>query len=202
MGVKPFRQVGIEDMRAFLNNNSILDSLILEADPKKYNELVDSKQFDTLHYKNTKWYTLNHIQPMQAICFNNKDEKPLFSYFNCVAETRRINQFTWNKFDELETFPPKEYTSYKWTDTLFKFQEIINTFHNLETNKEAEIKKSDKDFTVLIFYTFCTERQSKNLIRETTDYLERFIPDRYDLYFINFDNALYEMSGKKDRKSN
>lgn len=190
MGVRPLKEVTKEESAQYLLQNGILENRILEANPCKYNKLIFSKKYDTTHYQNTNWYIQNHTQPMQTICYINETKTPVFAFFNCIAETKNINQFTWNKYGELESFPPKDYVSTKWVDTLFTFDEIANTIHIFGTEHIAELNSDDKKYTVLVFYSLFTRKQTNNLIKETKAYLEKYMTSDYGVYYINFDNFL------------
>lgn len=194
MGVKPFKSVTEVEAITYLKTHNVFDTVILQANARKYIKLINDKKNDTIIYKNPNWWIQNHIQPIQTICFDNRKNKCLFSYFNCIAETRNLTQFTWNKFNELETFPPREYTSTKWTDSLFTFDDITNTIHHFGTEHAANINTKNYDYTVFIFYSLSVRKQADNLIRETNIYLNKFVPNRYILYYINFDEVLYQMS--------
>jgi hypothetical protein len=199
VGIKPVKQLSSLEIETFFYKENIQQQQIIEANPSKYEKLILDKENDTLYYKNTRWYIQNHIQPIQTICFDNESKKPVFAFFNCIAESKHLTKFTWNKNGELNTFPPKEYDSYKWTDTLFHFHEILETIHVINTDTVANLK-NNKDFTILVFFSLFFEKQSINLIKETREYIEKFIPGRYEVFFINFDNATYYMNSLEKSK--
>jgi hypothetical protein len=192
MGVKPFRQVEAKELKYYLEKeHQLINIALLELDPSGYSKLIAQKQADTSVYHYAGWYVQNHIQPLQTICYDTTSKRSLFAFFNCIAETRHINQLTWNKYHELDTFPPKEYGSDKWNDSLFSLNEISQNIRNAEDKSPIEINAHKKEFTVLVFYSLAFEKQANNLIRETQHYLNRFIPGRYAVYYVNCDNFLF-----------
>lgn len=192
-GVKPFKPVVEQQLISYLSKQGIKQEHIYEVDSVRFNELLTKKKDDTLVYTKPNWWIQNHIQPIQTVCFDNATKKPLYAYFNCIAESKGLTQFTWNKFQELESFPPKEYTSYRWIDTLFTLDELTNTFVDFKGNSIV-LNNNEKKYTVFIYYSLFVEKQANNLIRETLTHLNTFIPNDYNVYFINFDNALYQLS--------
>lgn len=192
-GVKPFKPTSEHQLIAYLNKHGIKSTQILQVDSVSFRHLLNKKKNDTLIYAKPHWWILNHIQPIQTVCFDNNTQKPLYAYFNCIAESKGLTQFTWNKFKELESFPPKEYTSYRWIDTLFSMQELTTTFIDFKGNPFV-LNTNPKNYSVFIYYSLFVEKQANNLIRETLLHLNKYVPDKYDVYFINFDNALYRLS--------
>jgi hypothetical protein len=192
MGVKEFREVETIDIKNYLENKQKLFNVpLLELDPIGYSKLIAKKLADTAAYQFAGWYVQNHIQPLQTICYEKNSKTSLFSFFNCIAETKNINQLTWNKYHELDTFPPKEYISYKWNDSLFSLNEIVRNIRNLDDQSTFSITVTNKEYIVLIFYSLAFEMQANNLIRETQLYLKKFMPNNYDIYYINCDNFLF-----------
>jgi hypothetical protein len=149
-GVTKARTVDREYLAKYLTQHSISTNQILEVDSVRYKNLIEQKQQDTLVYKEPYWWVLNHIQPAQVIYFDRVTNKPVASYFNCIAEGRWFFNFTWNKNNELEFFPPKTYSDYKWIDTLFSVNEIIQTVNDL-SGKEFVYKDDGKRYLALIF---------------------------------------------------
>lgn len=194
MGVRPFKSVNKQELSYYLKKQQISDSIILEVNASKYLQLLKDKRYDTIYYKNPGWWIQNHVQPIQTMCFDNHTQSSLFAFFNCIAETKNINQFTWNKSNELETFPPKEYTSPKWIDSLFTLKDIAHTIHYFGTDSMANIDMHKQDYTVIVIYSLSVKMQANNLINETKIYLDKFIPNRYSLYFVNCDEFLLKMS--------
>ncbi len=192
-GIKTNKLVNERMLSSFLIKNAISDSLILELDSNKYAALIDLKTKDTLNYKHAKWWTQNHIQPIQVIYFDLYANKSIAAFFNCVAETRGISTMTWNKENELDFFPPRTYD--KWSDSLFTSKEILNTVIDLKAKKEFTLK-NNKKYLVLLFYTLFIEKQSLNMIREVNYNLSKYGKDDYQLYYINMDNYFYSLLKK------
>lgn len=113
------------------------------------------------------------------------------SYFNCIAESRGITNFTYNKYNELEFFPPLTYTDSRWIDTLFTTQEILATINEVN-GKPFNYQDDGKRYLALVFYTLMIEKQSTNLIRETNKHISQCIKDSCQVFFINMDNYMYK----------
>jgi hypothetical protein len=175
-------------MSNFLTKNLITDSLILQLDSVKYKKLINTKNIDTLNYKFASWWTQNHIQPIQVIYFDVDSNKSVAAFFNCISEVKGISKMTWNKDKELEQFPPTAYR--KWCDSLFSYNEILNTIVNLKTGKNFEIVPRKK-YLILVFYSLFIEKQTLNLIREVNYNLSKQKSNNYEIYYVNMDNYFY-----------
>lgn len=193
MGVEPFRTVSDNEAKHFLMKQGVHDTLCYEACADAYIGLLKRKRYDTLIYQYPDWWLQNHVQPIQTMCFDNRTKKPVFAFFNCIAETRGLARFTWNKNHELDVFPPQEYTSYKWIDTLITFEELTLTLQTF-AHEPLVLNTAEKPYTVLVFYALCVEKQAVNLIRETQTYLDTYLPNQCKVYYVNFDNTLYALS--------
>lgn len=187
-GIKKCKAVSIQNLSNFLTKNLITDSLILQVDSVKYKKLINTKNIDTLNYKFASWWTQNHIQPIQVIYFDVDSNKSVAAFFNCIAETNGISKMTWNKDKELEQFPPIAYR--KWCDSLFSYNEILNTIVNLKTGKNFE-SVPRKKYLILVFYSLFIEKQTLNLIREVKYNLSMQKSNNYEIYYVNMDNYFY-----------
>ena len=195
-GIKKCKAVTIQNLSSFLTKNLITDSLILQVDSIKYQKLINTKNIDTLNYNYASWWTQNHIQPIQVIYFDIDSNKSVAAFFNCIAETKGISTMTWNKDKELEQFPPIAYR--KWCDSLFTYNEIINTIVDLKTGKSIEYVPRKK-YLILVLYSLFIEKQTLNLIREINYNLSKQKTNNYELYYINMDNYFYSQFIKKKR---
>lgn len=192
MGVKAVKEVKVAEARAFLANFGVTDTVCYEAAPEAYASLMKSKAADSLIYTNAAQVVQNHIQPLQTICFDNRTGKAVFAYFNCIAQTNGT-QLTWNKQGELTSFPPSAYTQLSYADTLITLQHIQPTIAAFG-RKEVTWQAADKPYTVLVFYSLFMEKQAVNLIRETQTYLQTYLPNQCNVYYINFDNTFLALS--------
>lgn len=191
MGVKKPRTVNKETLSTYLHKQNIYPSQILEVDSVRYQQLIEQKQHDTLVYKNPGWWVQNHVQPSQVILIDKTKDKSIASYFNCISESRGINNLTYNKYHELEFFPPLTYTDPRWIDSLFTTHEILTTF-NEANGKAFKYEDDGKRYLALVFYTLMIEKQSTNLIRETNTHINQCIKDSCQVLYINMDNYLYQ----------
>ena len=193
IGVKPFKPTNEAQLISYLNTQEVSIENAFQIDSVSFVQLINAKKKDTLIYTKPRWWIQNHIQPLQTICFDNETQKPLYAYFNCIAESKGLTQFTWNKNKELESFPPKEYTSGKWTDSLFTMAELTNTMVDFKGNR-LRLQNNGKKYSVFLYYSLFVKKQANNIIKETITHLDKYAPNEYNLYFVNFDNCLYQMS--------
>ena len=152
------------------------------------NVFDEFENIDTLNYKFASWWTQNHIQPIQVIYFDVDSNKSVAAFFNCIAETNGISKMTWNKDKELEQFPPIAYR--KWCDSLFSYNEILNTIVNLKTGKNFE-SVPRKKYLILVLYSLFIEKQTLNLFREVKYNLSKQKSNNYEIYYVNMDNYFY-----------
>lgn len=190
IGVKQTKAVTKHELTSFLNKHQLNPIIVLELDSAKYAALIEAKKRDTLTYKSPDWWIQNHVQPVQVIYYDNKEQKPLAAYFNCIAEGRGLTNFTWNKNHELDTFPPKTYTDWRWRDTLFTMNEIVSTFHSFD-DKPFLMANYNKRYQIFVFYSLFVEKQSNNLIQEVNMHINKFIKSEADIHYINMDNYFY-----------
>ncbi len=193
IGVRSFAIVSENNLKNYLSNYEVANANIYQIDSVSFVQLINAKKKDTLIYNKPRWWIQNHIQPLQTICFDNETQKPVYAYFNCIAESRGLTQFTWNKNKELESFPPQEYTSGKWTDSLFTMIELTNTMVDFKGNR-LRLQNNGKKYSVFLYYSLFVQKQANNIIQETITHLNKYAPNEYNLYFVNFDNCLYQMS--------
>lgn len=191
IGVKKPRAVNKEVLATYLYEQNVHPSQILEVDSVRYQQLIEQKQNDTLVYKNAWWWVQNHVQPSQVILIDKLKDRSVASYFNCIAESRGINNFTYNKFHELEFFPPLTYSDPRWIDTIFTTQEILRTFNEVN-GKTYKYQDDGKRYLALVFYTLMIEKQSTNIIRETNMHINQCIKDSCQVLYINMDNYMYQ----------
>jgi hypothetical protein len=93
----------------------------------------------------------------------------------------------------LESFPPKEYTSEKCIDSLFTMTELTNTMVDFKGNL-LRLQNNGKRYSVFLYYSLFVQKQANNIIKETITHLNKYAPNEYNLYFVNFDNCLYQLT--------
>lgn len=191
LGIKEFKPVTKDEIKGFHQEAGILNQDILELDSTRYRLLIQKSLKDTTYYKSPDWWIQNHIQPTQVMIYNTYSQKQIAGYFNCIAESRPIGNLTYNKYNELEFFPPLTYSNEKWIDSLISYQDILATVHDLSNNKPFEGNPTDKKYLVLILYSLATKKQSINIINETRKYMNQCLKDSSTTFYINMDNYFY-----------
>lgn len=193
IGVKPFKPVNEEQLISYLSSKKVSIENVYQIDSVSFVQLINTKKKDTLIYNKLHLWIQNHVQPLQTICFDNETQKPIYAYFNCIAESKGLTQFTWNKNKELESFPPKEYTSENCIDSLFTMTELTNTMVDFKGNL-LRLQNNGKRYSVFLYYSLFVQKQANNIIKETITHLNKYAPNEYNLYFVNFDNCLYQLT--------
>ncbi len=191
MGVKKARTVDKEVLSNYLDKLNIQPDQILEVDSARYHKLIKTKLQDSSTYKYPNWWVQNHLQPTQVIYFDKYAGKSIAAYFNCIAESSFPFNLTYNKYNELEYFPPLTYSDSKWIDTLFSLNELLGTINDLDT-KTFVFNNNGKRYLALIYYSLFVEKQSTNLIRETNTHIRNCIKDSCQVLFINMDNYMFQ----------
>jgi hypothetical protein len=194
MGVKPIQAVHQHQVSSYLKNLNIQSNAALEIDSLRYQALINHKLSDTCKYDSKDWYIQNHLQPTQAMYFNMHTKSAVAAYFNCIAESRNLTNLTYNKFKELEFFPPLTYSDPRWIDSLFRVEEILNTINDMQTGQPYKTDHFRTKYLVLIFYSLAIQKQSTNLIREAQYHIQNCIKDSSTLIYVNIDNYLYSQS--------
>lgn len=190
IGVKKPQEVNQLQQIEFSKKMNFKEEVIFELDAAKYNQLINLK-----HNDSTSWWVQNHVQPVQVIYFDNGTNKSIASYFNCIAGSRNFFNFSWNENGELNCFPPLNYTDTRWIDTIFSKSEIENCLIPIQSQGSRKIAYPQK-YDIFLFYSFAIEKQSVNLINEVKTHIDRFIPNQYNLFFINMDNYLFHVTKK------
>jgi hypothetical protein len=185
IGVKSPSEVNQLQQTSFSKKMNFNEEIIFELDSVKYNQLIKRK-----HNDSTSWWVQNHVQPVQVIYFDNETNKSIASYFNCIAGSSNFFNFSWNENGELNYFPPLTYTDTRWIDTIFSKSEIENCLIQIPNQGSRKITYPKK-YDIFLFYSFAIEKQSVNLINEVNTHINRFIPNQYNLFFINMDNYLF-----------
>lgn len=139
VGVRKMGPVNNELLVNYLNKINIHEQSVLEVNPQKFDSLIQSKHNDSISYESKDWYIQNHLQHTQVIFFNTETQKSIAAYFNCIAESRNLSNFTFNKYNELEFFPPLTYTDPRWIDSLFSLDELLETVRLIETHEPYQI---------------------------------------------------------------
>lgn len=194
VGVKPIKEVTQKQVSTYLQELNIQSIPALEIDSTRYQALIQSKLHDSCKYESKDWYIQNHLQPTQALYYNMYAKSAVAAYFNCIAESRNLTNFTYNKFNELEFFPPLTYTDPRWIDSLFTIEELLNTINDIQTGQPYATEPITTKYLVLVFYSLAIQKQSTNLIRETRYHVQNCIKDSTTLIYVNMDNYLYSQS--------
>lgn len=189
MGIKKARTVDKPTLTNYLNGLNVSTDQILEIDSIRYSDLISLKLKDST-YENSEWFVQNHIQSAQTIIIDKQKSQSIASLFSCNAEQRFFANLTWNKFNELEYFPPLTYSESRWNDSLFSTSEIFSTFNSFGKEK-FEYNSDQKKYLVLVFYSLFAEKQSTNLIRETQTYINNCIKDSCQVIYVNMDNYMF-----------
>lgn len=105
-------------------------------------------------YRDNRREINNHIQPMQAIYFNGKDQ--MLSYFvNCNAGG--FPNLNWDRDNNFAQFPPITQTP---IDNILSLDSIFRYTTGIP-DRGSERKF---DYTIVVFWDLFAERQSKRLI--------------------------------------
>lgn len=190
IGVRKAKAISQSEQKIFCREMMLNQSTIFELDSVKYDILINKK-----HNDSTSWWVQNHVQPVQVIYFDNDSNKSIASYFNCIAGSRNFLNFSWNENGELNYFPPPAYADERWIDTIFSKKEIEECMIKIESTGDNMITYPKK-YDIFLFYSFAIKKQSVNLINEVKNHIDRFIPNQYNLYFINMDNYLFYVFNK------
>ncbi len=187
-GLKTPKVISWDEMEEFKQQAQLTDYPTIQLDSVAYSLLIQLKLKDTSVYRNPNWWVQNHVQPVQVVYYDKLSQKPVASFFNCIAESRGLTNFTWNKYQELDSFPPREYADWRWIDTLFTPREIENCFRYRTEKDSLFYVNSKKRYQIFLIYALFTKKQSLNLIKEVKTHINTFIPGDYDLYPLCYDN--------------
>jgi hypothetical protein len=188
MGMKTPRVVTWQNMEEFKKEAQLNEYPTIQLDSVAYAALIQLKLKDTSAYKQPNWWVQNHVQPTQVVYYDKLTQRPVASFFNCIAESKGLNNLTWNKYQELDSFPPREYADWRWIDTLFTPNEIMHCFRYKSQQDSLFYTQSNKRYQIFLIYALFTKKQSLNLSREVRTHLDKFIPNDYDLYPLCYDN--------------
>jgi hypothetical protein len=127
----------------------------------------------------------NHIQPMQALYFNANGQLVKF-YINCYAGG--ILKLKWNRNKNLETFLPKDQAP---IDTLLDLKKQISYLRPLGASPH-DILAENADYYVFIYWSKCTKRHSKRLIRCIKRNVAKATTEKVKTIFVSYDNVFYK----------
>lgn len=158
---------------------------------KKYNIPAESSyQLDTSYFSFVAgWDTLfkqerkDHLQPLQALYYNEKGELISF-HVNCYAGG--FPNLKWNRNGVMESFPPGQQAP---LDTLLSLQKQLE-FLNPTSRSQKEIKTTD--YTVVVYWSAYMGRQSKRLIKQVQKNSNLLKGDHLQILYVNSDQAILE----------
>lgn len=188
IGFKTPKITSWSKIEEFMKEAQLSEYPTIQLDSVAYSALIQQKLKDTLVYDKPNWWVQNHVQPIQVVYYDKLTQRPVMSFFNCIAESRGINNFTWNRYQELDSFPAREYADWRWIDTLFTPTEIAQCFRYKSQSDSLFYANSTKRYQVFLIYALFSKKQSLNLIREVKTHINTFIPNNYDLYPLCYDN--------------
>ena len=90
IGVKPFKPVNEEQLISYLSSQKVSIENVYQIDSVSFVQLINTKKKDTLIYNKLHLWIQNHVQTLQTICFDNETQKPIYAYFNCIAESKGL----------------------------------------------------------------------------------------------------------------
>ncbi len=170
-GIKPQKSVSPEQINNFYLQlplkefkKATVDSTFLFRMKKTY-----AKDTAQLRY---------HLQPLQALYFDS-DENLISFHVNCNAGG--FPNLQWNRNNVFNKFPPATQTK---VDNLFELQEFKKLVH---LNEE----KNSYDYSIVIFWNFFLEKQSRRLIDQVLDNV-KLTNKKINLIFVNNDNLFLE----------
>lgn len=177
MGVTSIKEYSYEDMRTFLIENKISDSVIYFIDKDYKKELLKLSN-DTALLK-------NHLQPLRA-SYYDKEGKLISFHLNCYAPG--FPNLNWNYKKAMEVFPPKSQTPIDNLLTLQKELEIIKS-----KTPEQEVAQEDFDYYVIVAWAGFLKKQSRGLIKAVRDNLELNITNKkIKVIYVCTDNVFTE----------
>jgi hypothetical protein len=162
VGITDIREYKPEDIKTFLQQNKLSDSVIyfIDSDYKK----------SLFKLTNDSVLLRNHLQPLQASYYNR--EGALISFHvNCYAPG--FPDLNWNYNAAMGAFPPKTQAP---ADTLLNFQKH---FQYLKSNGPAQMaEEKDFDYYIVVYWAGFMKRQSEVLIDAVRENLKLNTQDR------------------------
>ncbi len=131
----------------------------------------------------------NHIQPLQALYFNQKSELKKF-YINCYAGG--FPNIKSNRNRNLETFLPKDQAP---TDTVLNLAKQINFLQPVSVIT-VPIKIENYGFYVFVYWNKCTRRHSKKLLHRIKQNVAKAKNLKVKLIYVNYDNVFYKLENR------
>jgi len=188
-------------MYGLKSDYTILDRNNLSTLAKKHNiPLGDLYELDTLYYNFIKSYNKdvyeenisNHLQSLQALYFDKNGDLISF-HINCYAGG--FPNLKWNRDKILDTFVPKTQAP---LDSLVTYNNLVPY---LQPFQLTEIKQSDYDYIVAIFWADFMGRQSKRLIKAIQKNVSFATKDkRVKIIYVNLDNFKYELAKRQQKE--
>lgn len=176
MGVTKFKQLGNEEMKSFLKQQKINDSVIYFVD-KDYKMQLLSLTNDTALIK-------NYLQPLQA-SYYNKEEKLISFHVNCNAPG--FPNLNWNYKHVMEIFPPKTQTP---VDTLLNLQ--THTRY-LKSNTQPGYGEMNFDYFIIVYWAAFLKKQSIGLINAVNENIKlNFTDKKIKIIYVCTDNMYVE----------
>lgn len=168
-GIKEIKQFNEKEYLSFISEiKKQIDFATLVSDSNQYNRV-----FNIVKDAEMKKH---FAQPVQILYF---DKSNLVSFhINCLAKGSFTN-LNWNTDNRFSTFIPKSAIN---VDSLaITLNEYSNIYNEINTN-------SDKQYTILIFWTLALKKVSNTAIETVIENLNKFgKAAETDLYLINTD---------------
>jgi hypothetical protein len=131
----------------------------------------------------------NHTQPLQALYFDSKGQLVKF-YINCYAGG--LPNLKWNRNGNLETFLPKDQAP---LDTILNLTKQLSYLRPVCTSTK-DIVTENQDYYVFVYWTKCTKRHSKRLIKSIKKNVSKATTEKVKTIYVNYDNVHYKLENK------
>lgn len=122
-------------------------------------------------------------QPLQIRVFNT-DGKIIFSLVNCNVSG--FPNLQWNRFGTFDLYPP-QLEHYRNVDSVF----MLNTDTTNLISVNGKDFPADGDLTLVVYFTYAFNKQSKDLIELAKQYSVKFEEHNIQLVFVNMDEYFF-----------
>ena len=176
MGVSDIKEYKAQDIKQFLHQSNINDSVVYFVDKEYKNSLLAiSKDSHLLK---------NHLQPLQVYYFSNSGS--LISYhINCNAPGA-IN-LNWNSGKVMEFFPPKTQTEPDSLLNLASFLKLLKSSDNSIVTQDNET-----DYYIVVCWAAFLKKQSRRLIETVQKNQALNTIKKLRIIYVNTDNLFLE----------
>ncbi len=177
-GIKKIEKVDSVTVMKYAKKYGIPLSESFELDTT-YAKFLSS--FDTSVFKNQ---IKNHYQPLQALYYDSKGELKSFQV-NCYAGG--FPNLNWYRNKIMTTFPPKRQAP---VDTIVPLGTLLNYLKPVGNDVPKMINKK-YDYTVVVFWSVFTGRQSKRLIKTVQNNVRQGKSENIKILYVNTDNFFF-----------